>query len=278
MGASLSSTYVPDWQGACAVRFNCSSDGLVDIFGQPISCPANSTIQANPEIWGISFGACKAECDGLVESGDLYSAISIMNWLLPWIALIAQLPFEAGGWLDLLSASLFQRLKEIAEQDTFRRYHYMVDRVADASFILQESQQCPMRANQRTGELASLIVLADRQNFWKIAAKDLKNTRRGFTYSLLAQGPRKWVTATCLGTIQANPEIWGISFGTCKAECDGLVESGDLYSAISIMNWLLPWIALITQLPFEAGGGLAGSALNRWGTCKALDKVLAKHK
>jgi hypothetical protein len=47
-----------------------------------------------------------------------------------------------------------------------------------------------MRANQRTGELANLIVLNDphRQNFWKIAAKDLSNTRRGFTYSFLAQG------------------------------------------------------------------------------------------
>jgi hypothetical protein len=66
----------------------------------------------------------------------------------------------------------------------------MVERVEAAEFILQEVQPSPMRANQRTGELANLIVLNDphRQNFWKIAAKDLSNTRRGFTYSFLAQG------------------------------------------------------------------------------------------
>jgi hypothetical protein len=64
----------------------------------------------------------------------------------------------------------------------------MVERVEAAEFILREVQPSPMRANQRTGELANLIVLNDRQNFWKIAAKDLNNTRRGFTYSFLAQG------------------------------------------------------------------------------------------
>jgi hypothetical protein len=70
----------------------------------------------------------------------------------------------------------------------------MVERVDSAAFILREVQQCPMRANQRDGALASLIVLDDpgRQHFWKSAAKDLKNTRRGFTYSFLAQGTRSY--------------------------------------------------------------------------------------
>ncbi|KAF8145330.1 hypothetical protein K438DRAFT_1991967 [Mycena galopus ATCC 62051] len=63
----------------------------------------------------------------------------------------------------------------------------MAERAYAADFVLQESHQCPMRADQRTGELASLVVLPDRQNFWLLAAKDLNNTRRGFTYSFLAQ-------------------------------------------------------------------------------------------
>ncbi|KAF7345250.1 hypothetical protein MSAN_01901600 [Mycena sanguinolenta] len=214
MGGSLSTVHAPNWQDACAARFNCTSQGLLDMHAQPISCPANSTIQATPAIWGITYEACEAKCgmNLLVQSVDFYSAAnSITTWLLPWIALIAQLPFEADGWMDFLSACLcvgspalatyslaltmfnrgyiatkFQRLKEAAE-DTQERYRYMVERVSAAAFILQESQQCPMRANQRTGELANLITLPDRQNFWKTAAKDLKNTRRGFTYSFLAQ-------------------------------------------------------------------------------------------
>jgi hypothetical protein len=141
----------------------------------------------------------------------------IATWLLPWLTLIAQLPFEANGWLDLLSAFLcvgspalaayslaltalnrryiarkFQRLRYSTEKNTRREYHYMIDRLDSATLILQEAQQCPMRANQDTGELGSLIVLNDtpRQNFWKTAVKDLKNTRRGFTYSFLAQGTK----------------------------------------------------------------------------------------
>src|ERR1700761_7624205 len=143
------------------------------------------------------------------------AAVPLTTWLLPWIALIAQLPFEAEGWLNILSGCLavgspalaayslaltlsnrlyisrkFQQLKHSVERETRQEYHYMAERVDAAAFILKEAQQCLMRANQRTGELANLIVLNDvhRQNFWKIAAKDLNNTRRGFTYSFLAQG------------------------------------------------------------------------------------------
>ncbi|KAJ6496198.1 hypothetical protein C8R45DRAFT_1211840 [Mycena sanguinolenta] len=213
MGNSPSTTYVSDWAGECAARFNCSSTGLVNILGQAISCPANSTIQSSLDIWGITYEACEAECGGMVQSIDLSSAVVVLTtWLLPWIALIAQLPFEAGGWMDLLSACLcvgspalatyslaltafnrryisdkFKELKERAETDTQLRYRYMAERLDAAAFVLQESQQCPMRADQRTGELASLVVLPDRQNFWLIAKKDLDNTRRGFTYSFLAQ-------------------------------------------------------------------------------------------
>jgi hypothetical protein len=236
MGVSLSTTYAASWQQECAARFNCTSGGLVDIFGEAISCPANATIQSTPAVWGITYAACEASCGMDVlrqvrsresphgsplivvraQRIDFTTAtIPLTTWLLPWIALVAQLPFEANGWMNLLSACLclgspalaaysltltasnrayiarkFARLKQIAEKDTRREYRYMAERVDAAKFILQEVQQCPMRANQRGGELASLIVLSDphRQNFWKIAAKDLKNTRRGFTYSFLAQG------------------------------------------------------------------------------------------
>jgi hypothetical protein len=62
MGASLSATYASSWQLECAARFNCTSDGLVTILGQATSCPANSTIQSTPEIWGITYEACQANC------------------------------------------------------------------------------------------------------------------------------------------------------------------------------------------------------------------------
>ncbi|KAF7351673.1 hypothetical protein MSAN_01600200 [Mycena sanguinolenta] len=255
MGVSLSTAHVSSWQQECASRFNCTSSGLVDIFGQAASCPANSTIQSVPGIWGITYEACQAECgmDKIVQSIDFTSAaVPLTTWLLPWIALIAQLPFEANGWRDLLSACLcvgspalatyslalttfnrryitnkFKRLKEKAEKDTQQRYHYMAQRAESAAFVLQEIQQCPMRADQRSGELASLIVLPDRQNFWLIAAKDLNNTRRGFTYSFLAQ-----VILAFLSYL--------ISFIAAVHDSLGSPDVGLQFASSSVWSWMFP--------------------------------------
>ncbi|KAJ7136748.1 hypothetical protein C8R44DRAFT_868868 [Mycena epipterygia] len=218
MGISLSTQYVPSWQDSCAATFNCTSEGLVNKLGEAIAAPAACLTNGSvsPDVWGITFKACQENCGiGILRQSVEFSssAIAIATWLLPWIALIAQLPFEASGWMDLLSSFLsvgspalaayslaltafnrryishkFEQLRKHA-QETRDQYHYMVQRVDAAALILQEAQQCPMRANQRNGELASLIVLNDDRiaNFWKTAAKDLENTRRGFTYSFLAQ-------------------------------------------------------------------------------------------
>ncbi|KAJ7124225.1 hypothetical protein C8R44DRAFT_875283 [Mycena epipterygia] len=154
----------------------------------------------SPEVWGITSKAWQENC-GVLRQDVAFSpsAISIATWLLPWVALIAQLPFEATGWMDLLSGFLcigspalaaYSLLRNRAERETHKQYQYMVERGDAAAFILQGTQQCPMRANQRNGELASLIVLDDGRidNFLKTAAKDFNNTHRGFTYSFLAQG------------------------------------------------------------------------------------------
>ncbi|KAJ7648929.1 hypothetical protein DFH06DRAFT_1135190 [Mycena polygramma] len=215
MGSILSTHYVENWQQECAALFNCTSPGLVDSNGHGISC--NTTIQAAPEVWGITFGACEESCGmGVLRQSINFSAvIPLTAWLLPWIALIAQLPFEASdAWSDILSGFLcvgspalatyslsltvfnrryiterFQVLKRTAERELAPEYHFMASRIEDAAYILQESQQCPIRANQRSGDLGKLITLKGphRQNFWEIAAKDLKNTRRGFSYSFGAQ-------------------------------------------------------------------------------------------
>ncbi|KAF8172551.1 hypothetical protein K438DRAFT_1981400 [Mycena galopus ATCC 62051] len=278
MGVSLSTTYVPDWQSACAARFNCTSSGLVDIFRQPISCPATSTIQATPAIWGITFDACQAQCgpDVLVQSVNLYSAaIPITTWLLPWIALIAQLPFETDGWMDLLSACLcvgspalatyslaltafnrgyiatrFRGLKERVDRElTDQRYQYMAERVSAAEFMLQETQQCPMRANQRTGELASLIVLPNRQKFWRAAKKDLKNTRRGFTYSFLAQ-----VILAFLSYL--------ISFVASVHDSLGSPDVGLQFASSSVWSWMFPIVFGYIRVGSQYKAGAIKEALD----------------
>ncbi|KAJ6576151.1 hypothetical protein DFH09DRAFT_1031678 [Mycena vulgaris] len=227
------------------------------MLGKAISCPANGSIAATPEIWGITFEACQATCgmDQIIQTVDFSAAsVPLTTWLLPWLALVAQLPFEADGWMDLLSACLcvgspvlaayslaltafnrshisheFRRLKRAAETDTRQEYRYMVDRVEAASFILQEAQQCPVRANQRTGELGSLIALNDphRRNFWTLAAKDLKNTRRSFTYSFAAQVFLAFVT-------------YLISFIAAVVESLGSPDIGLQFASSTVWSWMFP--------------------------------------
>ncbi|KAJ7822578.1 hypothetical protein B0H14DRAFT_2598501 [Mycena olivaceomarginata] len=241
MGSSLSTHYVDNWQQECAARFNCTSPGLVDINGHGISC--NTTIQAAPEVWGITFGACVESCGmSVLRQGINFSeaTIPLTTWLLPWLALIAQLPFEASdAWMNILSgflcvgspalatyslsltvlnrrylAARFQALKRTVERETGPEYHFMAGRVEDAAYILQESQQCPIRANQRSGGLANLITLngPHRQNFWEIAAKDLRNTRRGFTYSFGAQAVVDSLGSPDVGLQFASSTVWSWMF------------------------------------------------------------------
>ncbi|KAK7046249.1 hypothetical protein R3P38DRAFT_3420853 [Favolaschia claudopus] len=214
MGANLSTEYVPSWQQSCANLFDCNSPGLVDIDGQSVLCRPNITnVALDSNVWGITYSACQEKCGMDMirqEFNFTESAIPLVTWLLPWLTLIAQLPFEAVGWRNLLSACTclgspaltvyslaltasnrvyidkkFNRLKSKIPA----KYGYLVKRLDSIAFVLKEAQQCPVRANQRHGELAMLLTVKDheRENFWKGAERDLKNTRRDFTYSFAAQ-------------------------------------------------------------------------------------------
>ncbi|KAJ7136661.1 hypothetical protein C8R44DRAFT_868787 [Mycena epipterygia] len=307
MGISLSTQYVPSWQDSCAATFNCTSEGLVNKLGETIIAPAACLTNGSmsPEVWGITAKVCQENCgtgilrqvrsphsshdDGShswsksVEFSP--SAVTIATWLLPWVALIAQLPFEASGWMDLLSGFLcvgspvlaayslaltafnrrhishkFRQLRNRAKQDTHDQYHYMVQRVDAAAFILQEAQQCPMRANQRNGELARLIVLNGEHidNFWQTAAKDLKNTRRGFTYSFLAQG-KNYQDAN--SDTEEPPIVllafltYLISFITAVHDSLGSPDVGLQFASSTVWSWMFPivfgYIGVGSQ--YEAG-------------------------
>ncbi|KAK7046251.1 hypothetical protein R3P38DRAFT_3307706 [Favolaschia claudopus] len=191
MGANLSTELVPSWQQTCANSFNCSSSGLVDINGQSVSCRPNITnVTMDSNVWGITYSACQEKC-GMDK--------------------IRQLPFEAVGWRNLLSACtclgspalaayslaltasnrvyIDKKFKTLKAELRGEEGSLVAKRLDAIAFILKEAQQCPLRANQRHGEFAALLLLNDseRDNFWKGARKDLKNTRRDFTYSFGAQ-------------------------------------------------------------------------------------------
>ncbi|KAF7326757.1 hypothetical protein MVEN_02594700 [Mycena venus] len=275
MGLSLSTTFVPSWKDACSAAFNCTSNGLTNILGDPITCPANVThITLATDVWGITTRACQETCGfkSLRQSIDLTaSAVTLTTWLLPWLALIAQLPFEAeGSWMNFLSACLcigspalaayslsltaFNRwyiaLKFRHLQSPVKESDYMDKRIKAARLILKEVQPSPMRANQRTGELGSLIALPGRRidTFWKTAAKDLENTRRGFTQSFLAQFIMAFFA-------------YLISFVAAVHDSLGSPDVGLQFASSTVWSWMFPVVFGSIRVGSQCRAGAIQEAL-----------------
>lgn len=85
-------------------------------------------------------------------------------------------------WIRQRFASLRSESRAVIEQ-----HPQFGERIKAAQYLLQEAQQVPMRASQEGGWLSSLIVLNSNQRWWTGVKKDLRNTRRAVTFSLVAQ-------------------------------------------------------------------------------------------
>lgn len=212
--------------------------------------------------WGIDYATCTRECGGILGdfSFDNFSN-ELTNWLLPWLALTAQLPFETSGpFNDIMSmllavgspahityglvmtmltrrriSDLFERLIMAAKQNPV--YPELIQRLRQARYLLQETQQAPMRAQEVDGWLSSLLLLEGNDIWWTSVTKSLKNTRRGITTSLIVQ-------------ILFAAIAW---LFTVVAAFDDL---GDVATALSISSssiwlWMIPviagWVAVGTQ-------------------------------
>ena len=136
------------------------------------------------------------------------------NYFLPWLALAAQLPFENSSTMNtfmafclalgspaLITYSLmitllnrnavqtsFEDVIERTQSSTVKdRYENIGERVQAVLYFLKESQQVPLRATQVKCQLASLVVLPENQGWWIKVKKNLEGSRRGVTFSLVAQ-------------------------------------------------------------------------------------------
>ena len=215
--------------------------------------------------WGISVEECYRSCYTIKsEFSFAHFSASFTNWLLPWLSLLSQLPFETDGpFNNLMSVLLavgspalityslvitifarsriaerFEELERIAENSPIKRvYHQFITRLKYACYILQESQQAPMRAWEGNGWLSSLVVLEENQGWWECVKKNLASTRRGVTTSLVAQ--LLFAVVAWLFTIIA------------AFESVGDVTTALSISASSVWLWMLPvitgWVGVGTQ-------------------------------
>ncbi|KDR82209.1 hypothetical protein GALMADRAFT_135575 [Galerina marginata CBS 339.88] len=190
--------------GANAVDFeqclntinNITIDGKTDNHGHPLP-PSSSNATA------ITYDLCLSQCGSGSEPFDrsVFSE-QLSAWVIPWLALISQLPFGMNDDLDNLNtvyltlgsptlAAYSLALTALNGRwivDVFADYKY--PNVREAVQALSSLQQSPLQINLDDARLASLIVLRQNQTFWKKLVEGLNYTQ---TWSKSAVANMLWV-------------------------------------------------------------------------------------
>ncbi|KAF5348997.1 hypothetical protein D9758_012734 [Tetrapyrgos nigripes] len=163
------------------------------------------------EATAISYDLCIAAC-GSGPSPFVWSAFSqqFTSWLLPWLALISQLPFGANDKLDnfisvLLAvgspvlAAYSVMLTVLNSRWVAHMFHKIsYPNVRSAVRILSSLQQAPVRVSRDPHLLPSLVVLPHNDEWWDELIEYL-----GFTYSwsVSAASSLIWVLLAYIFTI-----------------------------------------------------------------------------
>jgi hypothetical protein len=164
------------------------------------------------EAWGISYDSCRVLCTGgakFIDWNDF--SLQFGSWLLPWLALTAQLPFETKAKstnlqslllaigspiliiyslaLTILNArSINREFRQLKEENEELERPRQAKVIGAARVILIESQSIPLQTvNGADRELAQLVVNPENWTWWIAVKNEILKTKREWTYSLIAQ-------------------------------------------------------------------------------------------
>jgi len=195
----------------------------------------------------ITYDLCVSQC-GPGQEPFKWRKFSqqFSSWLLPWLALVSQLPFGANDKLDNLESMLLTlgsptlaayslaltvlNGRWIAQ--SFSKYKY--PNVKNAVRILTSLQQSPLRVEEDDVLLASLIMLPQNDEWWKELVVWLEHPH---TWSISAATSIAWVVIAYVFTI-----IDYFSEGVRNALCTNGPGVGSLWL------WLLPIVVGWLQL------------------------------
>ncbi|KDR79636.1 hypothetical protein GALMADRAFT_137430 [Galerina marginata CBS 339.88] len=229
-------------------------DGKTDNYGHLVP-PSTSTATA------ITYGLCVSQC-GAGQEPFQWNVFSqqFSSWLLPWLALVSQLPFGSNDKLDNLESMLLTlgsptlaayslaltALNGRWITDLFTGYRY--PNVQEAVRILSSLQQSPLRIDTASARLASLIVLPQNRHFWTTLLEELNYTH---TWSISAASSIIWVIIAYLFTI-----IDDFSQGAQAT----LEDNGG--SVGSLWLWLLPVVLGWLQISPKCDSIRLGTAVH----------------
>ncbi|KAK4139906.1 uncharacterized protein C8A04DRAFT_40311 [Dichotomopilus funicola] len=257
------------WAGKCVDKIYQAAQngaqeyvltGLVGQDGVPVAVQ-NSTSWEMEDIWGISIGLCYTFCSRrafpMVFNYQVFLSRTT-NYLLPWLALTAQLPYEAGdivpnimsffmslGSPMLLTFSLMMTIlnsrwlnRKCKNFECLYSDGPFATRLRSVRIFVEASQQVPIRMSCQGGWLPSLILLETNARWWSRLSTHILATRREVTLSLVAQ-----ILVAVVAWVLTIVGSFGSSLGD-HAEALVLASS-------SLWTWLVPvicgWITIGTQ-------------------------------
>ncbi|KAG2151908.1 hypothetical protein BD769DRAFT_10395 [Suillus cothurnatus] len=163
---------------------------------------------------GLTYYTCYHHCGSEAEN-PTWANISQQfgAWLLPYLALISQLPFGARHRVDnLMSAILIVGSPVLAGYSmilTVLNANWISRRFDNLSFpntksavrILISLQQSPLRISNENSLLSSLVVLPDNDDWWPTIADFLDYTH---TWSIASATTIAWVVVAYLLTVASS--------------------------------------------------------------------------
>jgi hypothetical protein len=106
-------------------------------------------------------------------------------------------------------------------------------------YLLAEAQQVPLRVTQVDHWLVSLVLAPENQNWWKNLTKRLEQSRRGISFSLVAQ-------------ILLALFVWVLTIISSLLAATGKTTSALQIAAATLWVWLVRVLSSILRLFFNS--------------------------
>jgi hypothetical protein len=243
----------------CLAKVNNGTFGLgVDVGGTDNhGYPVNASLAT-----GVTYSLCVHACGSVQEPFQFTNfAQQFSSFLLPWLALVSQLPFGSNDMLEnLYSVILTVGSPTLAAYSLiltvlnsrwvtrrFARYPYPNFR--NAIRIFRSLQQSPIRLVEDNGLLASLIVLPQNDKWWAELAKGIDCSHR---WSISIAASIAWVVIAYIFSV----------VGSFTAGIANGIHSNGL-GVGSLWLWLLPIVIGWLQFQPKSDAALLKSAVER---------------
>ncbi|KAJ6551660.1 hypothetical protein B0H19DRAFT_1297417 [Mycena capillaripes] len=227
--------------------------GGTDNSGRPVSNISEAT--------AITYDLCLRACGSGSEAfnWNIFSQ-QFTAWLLPYLALVSQLPFGARTRLDNLVSMLLTvgspTLAAYSLALTVLNGHWIAERFSHLSYpnvrnavkILSSLQQSPLQVNTEDSLLASLVVLHANDEFWIELEAWLNYVH---TWSIAAVASILWVVIAYFFTVV---DSFTVTYST-------LNSNGQAVG--SVFLWLLPVVVAWLQISPKCDHTRVNEAIRR---------------